>query len=177
MFKKFLFLCSLVAFCGLPGKAQTVGTINTVAGGVPNNVAALSVGIGYPSAIARDSQGNFYVAIESGGQEAGGIIKINPNGILTTVAGNGSFVISGTQANGDGGPATQASFAYRGCSSIHNRTYTLRTPRTKPYEKSPRRLESLRLSRAEARGAQEKRIASVTVALQLLRPLRLINCM
>src|SRR5690349_10820754 len=81
--------------------AQQQHTITTVAGGVPNNLSALQVGLGGPLRVSRDSAGNLYVA-------AGGLMnavyKINASGQLTTVAGNGT----GYGFSGDGGPATSA---------------------------------------------------------------------
>jgi sugar lactone lactonase YvrE len=82
--------------------ARAQHTITTVAGGVRNNVSALSVGIGYPGNITRDSGGNLYFA---GGPE-GVIYKLNTSGQITVVAGNGTF-----GPFGDGGPATSAAFA------------------------------------------------------------------
>src|SRR5260221_551174 len=76
-------------------------TITTVAGGLPNNLPALQVGLGGPLSVSRDSAGNLYVA-------AGGLVtaiyKIDASGQLTTVAGNGTDYDS----SGDGGPATSA---------------------------------------------------------------------
>jgi uncharacterized protein (TIGR03437 family) len=51
------------------------------------------------SGIAFDSSGNLYVADSA----AGYLCKINPQGLLTTVAGNGAYGFSG-----DGGPALNA---------------------------------------------------------------------
>src|ERR1700675_685998 len=74
-------------------------TITTVAGGVPNNINALSVGIGYVGGIATDSSGNLYVSDESNGA----VYKISKSGELTTVAGIGTGGFSGNH-----GPATSA---------------------------------------------------------------------
>jgi YVTN family beta-propeller protein len=114
MLKKILLLLAFLPFVAPMAFSQAVGTINTVAGGVPNNVPALSVGIGYPTAVTKDSFGNIYVAVQASSDIIGGVFKINPNGILTTVAGNGSFVYytTGTLNNGDGGPATSATLGY-----------------------------------------------------------------
>ena len=74
-------------------------TISTVAGGGPNNVAALQAGINAPDAVFMDAAGNLYIAATN----ANAIYKVDATGTLTTVAGNG-FAGFG----GDGGPATAA---------------------------------------------------------------------
>jgi sugar lactone lactonase YvrE len=55
--------------------------------------------IGAPSALALDRAGNLYVATTGNYR----VRKVSPSGIITTVAGNGSYGFSG-----DGGPATSA---------------------------------------------------------------------
>jgi trimeric autotransporter adhesin len=83
-----------------PSPAQSY-LISTVAGGgTPNHEPALSVGIGEPYGIARDADGNIYVAAKFPASE---VFKIDATGNLTYVAGNG---ISGY--SGDGGLATKA---------------------------------------------------------------------
>jgi RHS repeat-associated protein len=80
------------------------GIITTVAGngtsgfsgdGGPATAASL-----YPMAIAVSSDGSLYIA-DSGNYR---IRRVGPDGIITTVAGNGTYGFSG-----DGGPATAAS--------------------------------------------------------------------
>lgn len=61
--------------------------------------AALTAEVDFPSAIAQDSQGNIYIA-DFGNHR---IRKIDAQGIITTIAGNGTPGYSG-----DGGPATSA---------------------------------------------------------------------
>ncbi len=79
------------------------GVITTVAGdGVPgfsgDNGPAISAQLGYPSDVAVDSAGNLYIADEENNR----IRKVS-NGVIVTVAGNGTAGYSG-----DGGPATSA---------------------------------------------------------------------
>jgi hypothetical protein len=86
---------------------DTSGTIVTVAGngsfafsgdGGPAAVASLN----YPSGVAIDPAGNLLIADNSNSR----IRRVDTNGIITTIAGMGSY--GGT---GDGRPATSASFA------------------------------------------------------------------
>ena len=86
-------------------KVNTNGIITTVAGigtragysgdGGPATQALLSV----PRGIAVDAQGNLYIADSDNHR----IRKVDTNGIITTVAGNGTAGFGG-----DGGPASQA---------------------------------------------------------------------
>jgi sugar lactone lactonase YvrE len=81
------------------------GIITTFAGSTDNsqgggdNGPATSAGLFLPAGIAFDTSGNLYIA-ELGHNR---IRKVS-NGIITTVAGTGSFGVS----SGDGGPATLA---------------------------------------------------------------------
>ena len=77
--------------------------IQTVAGGGPNNVAAVDANLAVPLGVAVDGAGNFYIA-SSGGNR---VYKVDGSGQLTIVAGNGAPGFSG-----DGGPATSASLSY-----------------------------------------------------------------
>lgn len=87
-------------------KVDTNGIINTIAG---NGIAgfsgdggpALSATISNPLGIRLGPGGNLYFA-DVGNER---IRKIDPTGIITTIAGNGTAGFSG-----DGGPATSASF-------------------------------------------------------------------
>ncbi|HUO17715.1 MAG TPA: hypothetical protein VMX38_22220 [Verrucomicrobiae bacterium] len=74
-------------------------TINTVAGGGPNNLPAQQASIGSAQSVALDSAGNVYIADAFSSQ----IFKVSTSGTLTIVAGNGTMGYSG-----DGGPATTA---------------------------------------------------------------------
>jgi hypothetical protein len=89
-------------------KVDTNGYISTVAGtGSTHGFsgdggAATNANISSPESVALDAVGNLYLADSSNYR----IRKVNTNGIINTVAGNGSFTNSG-----DGGAATNASFA------------------------------------------------------------------
>ncbi len=81
--------------------SAAAGDINTVAGGGPDNIPALSANLNFPRDMVVDSAGNLFIV----GQNAHSIYKVNTGTvILTRVAGNG---VSGF--SGDGGPATAAS--------------------------------------------------------------------
>jgi RHS repeat-associated protein len=64
---------------------------------------AVETSIDTPSSVALDSIGNFYIASSSTNR----ILKVDTEGIITAVAGNGTQGYSG-----DGGPATEASLYY-----------------------------------------------------------------
>jgi len=68
-----------------------------VAGGGPNNVPALSAHLDSPQGVALDPSGGIHIAASSI------VYKVDPAGLLTVIAGNGSSV-----PGGDGGPATAA---------------------------------------------------------------------
>ena len=89
-------------------KISTTGTITTVAGtGVAgyngDNIQGTSARLSSPYRVAMDPAGNLYIADPGNNR----IRKLAPNGIITTVAGNGN-----SNFNGDGGPATNASLSY-----------------------------------------------------------------
>ncbi|WP_247235524.1 NHL repeat-containing protein [Telluribacter sp. SYSU D00476] len=84
------------------------GTIGTVAGSGDSGPcgdggAAVSACFINPTGITIDTKGNLYI-VDQGNQR---IRKINPEGVISTVAGNGQDGYSG-----DGGPATGASIRY-----------------------------------------------------------------
>ena len=86
----------------------TNGIISTVAGNgstayVGNGGAATNAGLYRPFGVAFDAFGNLYIA----DQYHHRIRKVDTNGIITTVAGNGSATFTG-----DGGKATSASLDY-----------------------------------------------------------------
>jgi trimeric autotransporter adhesin len=89
-------------------KVTPDGIIHLVAGG--NGVGfsgdgglATKAQLGGATGIAFDGKGNLYFADNSNNR----VRKIDPNGIISTVAGNGQFGFSG-----DGGPAISASISF-----------------------------------------------------------------
>jgi len=88
-------------------KVGTNGIITTVAGNGSagydgDGGAAINASLAYPYGVAVDAAGNLYIA-DSGNNS---IRLVDTNGIITTVAGNGTGGYSG-----DGGAATNASLA------------------------------------------------------------------
>ena len=89
------------------------GIITTVAGDGPTGIGAggfsgdggpaTSASLHEPNGVALDGSGNFFIADTLNNR----IRKVDTSGIITTVAGNGSFGFSG-----DGGPATSASLSF-----------------------------------------------------------------
>ena len=72
--------------------------------GGPATDASLDLGF-FGGGLAVDAAGNLYIA-DSGNKR---LRKVSPDGIITTVAGNG-----GSGFSGDGGPATSASLGFPG---------------------------------------------------------------
>src|ERR1700724_3863906 len=94
----FTFFCILST---IPGRAQTITTIagNGTAGfSGPNGPAAQAM-INRVVRLATDAAGNIYMSEENNNR----VRKIDPNGVITTFAGNG---VAGF--GGDNGPATHA---------------------------------------------------------------------
>jgi sugar lactone lactonase YvrE len=86
-------------------KVDTNGIITTVAGNGStgysgDNVAATNTSLYYPTGVAVDGAGNLFIADSANNR----IRKVNTNGIITIVAGNGGMGYSG-----DNGAATNAS--------------------------------------------------------------------
>ena len=86
-------------------KITASGTITTVVGNGTGEYSgdggpATSAGLNSPYGITLDSSGNLYIADASNNR----IRKVDPAGVITTVAGNGTAGFSG-----DNGPATSAS--------------------------------------------------------------------
>src|SRR5687767_530145 len=88
-----------------PATAQQY-VISTYAGGAtPATPSPAVVGsIGGPTGVAVDTIGNVYFA----SRDLNVVFKLDPNGVLTRVAGNGRLGYSG-----DGGPATSARLQLR----------------------------------------------------------------
>jgi len=89
-------------------KVDTNGIITTVAGNGTagysgDNGAATNANLNYPYGIVLDTNGNLFIA----DYENNRVRRVDTNGIITTVAGNGDFNFSG-----DGGYATNATFRY-----------------------------------------------------------------
>src|SRR5262249_50978210 len=91
---------------GAVRKVDSKGIITTFAGRGPAPNAtggpATGVSLGQPTAVAVDSQGNVYIAENSGNRAR----RVSPQGILTNLAGTGVAGFSG-----DGKSAVQATFA------------------------------------------------------------------
>ncbi len=89
-------------------KVDDTGLITTVAGNGTaaysgDGGAATNASLSYPSDLALDADGNLFIADSQNSL----IRKVDTNGIITTVAGNGTAAYSG-----DGGAATNASLSY-----------------------------------------------------------------
>jgi sugar lactone lactonase YvrE len=85
-------------------KVTQGGVINTVAGNGTRGYSgdygpATSAQFSNPTGVAVDSSGNLFIA-DTGNDR---IRKVTPDGVISTVAGNGTYGYSG-----DGGPATSA---------------------------------------------------------------------
>jgi sugar lactone lactonase YvrE len=96
-------------------KVDTSGTITTVAGGAGMGFSgdggpATSAMLNSPNGVAVDGAGNLYIADTQNHR----IRMVDTNGIITTVAGNGTGLFAGVNvygAIGDSGPATAAPLA------------------------------------------------------------------
>jgi sugar lactone lactonase YvrE len=89
-------------------KVTTDGVINTLAGNGSSGIGgdggpATSARLNYPTGVAVDSSGNLYVADTLNYR----IRKVTSDGMIRTLAGNGSIGFSG-----DGGPAASARLNY-----------------------------------------------------------------
>ena len=80
-------------------------TVQTIAGGGPNNLPALKSSLGNPIGIALDGEGNVYVA----DLYASRVLRVDTTGNVTVVAGNGAR--GSDSALGNGVPAISAYFA------------------------------------------------------------------
>lgn len=86
------------------GVAELIAGNGHLATSVSEGVPAKGTAIGYPNFVAVDGEDNVYFIDWNNAR----VRKIDKAGILTTVAGNGTFGFSG-----DGGPATNAQFDLR----------------------------------------------------------------
>jgi trimeric autotransporter adhesin len=90
-------------------KVDINGVISTIAGNGEREFAgeavpAISSTIYFPTGIATDNSGSIYFVEYSSGQYGSRVRKIDPAGVMTTVAGN----VQSSGWYGDGGPAVQA---------------------------------------------------------------------
>ena len=102
-----LYISQVYTFGCVVRKVAPNGLITTVAGTSNCGYAgdggpAASALLSDPEGLAVDSAGNLYIAGNDGR-----VRKVAPNGIITTVAGNGNSTY-----DGDGGPATSFSLNY-----------------------------------------------------------------
>jgi uncharacterized protein (TIGR03437 family) len=86
-------------------KVDTSGVIHTAAGSGKGGFSgdggqATDAKMAQPFVVATDSAGNFYIVDEAPGSR---VRKVNKDGIISTIAGNGT-----QGSSGDGGPATSA---------------------------------------------------------------------
>jgi uncharacterized protein (TIGR03437 family) len=89
-------------------KVSASGIITTFAGNGTASFSgdggpAASAALNYPTSVAVDASGNLFII----DRENHRVRKVSANGVITTVAGNGTASFSG-----DGGPATSASFNF-----------------------------------------------------------------
>jgi trimeric autotransporter adhesin len=106
-------------FNGRVRRIDVTGTVTTVAGGGPDATGgpgfagdggpATAALLNGPTSIAFDRQGNLYIA----DTENRRVRKVDPQGVITTVAGDGTAGFGG-----DGGPATAAQFKSGGANRI-----------------------------------------------------------
>ena len=96
--RKVTFVGSVASISTFAGNGLGDGGAPTGSGGSGDNGPAVNAGISDPQGVAVDPQGNVYIS-EGGGNR---VRKVS-NGIITTVAGTGSYSFSG-----DGGLATNA---------------------------------------------------------------------
>jgi RHS repeat-associated protein len=92
------------------------GAITTVAGSGADgssgdNGPAIMASLRFPTAVAVDNSGNLYISDHISYK----IRKVNSNGIINTIAGNGSSGYSG-----DGGPAIKAQLGIPYCLAVDN---------------------------------------------------------
>jgi trimeric autotransporter adhesin len=96
-------ICCLAAIGFALSAFAQQDVITTAAGGGPNDIPGVNANLTYPYQTAVDASGNVYLA--SYGQHR--VFKISTTGIITVVAGTGSYGYSG-----DGGSAVKAQLYY-----------------------------------------------------------------
>ena len=134
-------LIMILALAGnaAPAPAQTAQFLISTFAGAPlaaTPVAALSVAIGSPRGIATDTAGTVYftTALQTGGGNAYGLLKLDQNGILTRMTGSqldnvgglavdksGNAYLAGSgvvKVSSDGAVTTIASGLGQLCSSL-----------------------------------------------------------
>jgi type IX secretion system substrate protein/NHL repeat-containing protein len=101
MFRIKYLLFSFLLFSCSVANGQIITTIagNGTAGYAGDRLAATAAELYNPEGVVVDNAGNLYISDNTNGR----VRKVNPAGIITTVAGNGSSIHSG-----DNGPATDA---------------------------------------------------------------------
>jgi sugar lactone lactonase YvrE len=93
---------------GIISTAAGNGAVSPDPNGIPigtysgDGGPATEAGLGFPSGLAVDGQGNLFIADQFNAR----IRKVSPDGIITTIAGSGTRGFSG-----DGGPATSAALS------------------------------------------------------------------
>ncbi len=90
-------------------KIDPLGIITTVAGnGSPgyngDNIPAITASLWQPQGVGVDALGNLYIADTTNNR----VRKVTPEGVITTVAGNGQVTVPTINPTGDGGLATSA---------------------------------------------------------------------
>jgi uncharacterized protein (TIGR03437 family) len=103
----------------LTGALHALGqtyTITTVAGGeLPGNVLGTSASLGQIGTVAVDAQGNVFIPLV----DYHVVLRLDAvTGMLSRVAGNGTYSFSGN--SGDGGPATDAQLQYPDAVAVDN---------------------------------------------------------
>jgi hypothetical protein len=98
-----LFAATALALCSAQGIITTVAGNGTL-GYSGDNGQAISAKLNIPSDMAVDAAGNIYV-VDRGNNV---VRKVDPSGVITTLAGNGTMGYAG-----DGGPATAAELFLR----------------------------------------------------------------
>src|SRR5580700_4985177 len=95
---RFAALLTLAIACSAFGQTYTIQTL--AGGGLPENIAGTSVGLGRITWVAVDAGGNVYFTLP----DYFVVMRLDAvTGVLTRVAGNGT-----PGSSGDGGPAPSA---------------------------------------------------------------------